>query len=136
MLQVWLHMFFIYFLYKFSFFSKKLFQQQKNLKSIWIFFLLLKQIFCNKNMCSKRKIPGDTQNVFMKLKQSVAISRKSHLCPQSFSIWYQNEMILKKLWNLKHLLSRLLVNTVTFDPPILALLLLPYLFKSTFYWSL
>ena len=119
------------------FFLKKIISAtKKNLKSIWIFFLLLKQIFCNKNMCSKRKIPGDTQNVFMKLKQSVAISRKSHLCPQSFSIWYQNEMILKKLWNLKHLLSRLLVNTVTSDPPILALLLLPYLFKSTFYWSL
>ena len=40
MLQVWQHMFFIYFFYKFSFFSKNLFQQQQKIfRSIWNLFL-------------------------------------------------------------------------------------------------
>ena len=37
---------------------------------------------------NKRKIPGDTQNFFMKLQQFekfVAISRKSRSCPQSLN---------------------------------------------------
>ena len=59
---------------------------KKNFKSIWNFLLLLKQIFWEKILHNKRKIPGDTQNVFMKLQQFekfVAISWKSRSCPQS-----------------------------------------------------
>ena len=89
-LQVWQHVLFIYIFYKFSFFSKNLFQQQKNFQiDLKSFFVAETNFLWKKMLCNKRKIPGDTQNFFMKLQhfeKLVAISWKSRSCPQSFKL--------------------------------------------------
>ena len=88
MLQVWRHVFFIYFFYKFSFFSKNLFQQHKRISNQFeISFCCSNKFFEKKMLHNKRKILGDTQKFFMKLQQFekfVAISWKNPSCPQSF----------------------------------------------------
>ena len=69
MLQVWQHMFLIYF-FKILFFLKKFVSAtKKNFKSIWSFFYCWNKFFEKKMLCNKRKIPGDTQKFFMKLQQ-------------------------------------------------------------------
>ena len=90
MLQVWQHILFIYIFYKFSFFSKNLFQQQKKFSNRFeIFFWSWNKFFAKKNVVQQKKIPGDTQNFFMKLQhfeKLVVISWKSRSCPQSFKL--------------------------------------------------
>ena len=92
MLQVATCVFYLVFLQILFFLKKIVSATQKNFKSIWNFFLLLKQFFWEKMLRNKRKIPGDTQNFFMKLQQFekfVAISWKSCSCPECFRMrWY------------------------------------------------
>ena len=60
MLQVWQHVVFIYFFYKFSFFSKNLFQQQKKISNRFEFFFFVAETnFLRKKCCAtKEKYPG------------------------------------------------------------------------------
>ena len=58
MLQVWQHILFIYFFYKFSFFSKNLFQQQKKFSNQFEIF------FCKKNVVQQKKNTWGHSKIF------------------------------------------------------------------------
>ena len=88
MFQVWRHVVFIYFFYKFSFFSKNLLQQQTKIQIDLKFFVVAETNFFRKKRCAaKEKYPG-TLKIFSwncnNLKISCNFMKKSEVVSATF----------------------------------------------------
>ena len=90
MLQVWQHILFIYIFYKFSFFSKNLFQQQKQFSNRFeIFFCCWNKFFVKKNVVQQKKNTWGHSKFFHEIatfwKTCCNFMKKSLVSPKALS---------------------------------------------------